>query len=86
MCIGSKPTVQAAAPPPVIVPAAQVPVPEVVKVDPKVEAEKIDADATAKTNTEIAARRVARRGSALSTGAGLAPSSALSAGKKTLGG
>lgn len=83
MCIGSKPTVQAA---PAIVPAAQVPVPEVVKVDPKVEADKIEADATAKTNTEIAARRVARRGSALSTGAGLASSSALSAGKQTLGG
>ncbi|MDO8775690.1 MAG: hypothetical protein Q7K57_44715 [Burkholderiaceae bacterium] len=83
MCIGSKPTVQAT---PVIVPAAQVPVPEVVKVDPKVEADKIDADATAKANTEIAARRTARRGSALSTGAGLAPSSALSAGKQTLGG
>lgn len=81
MCMGSKP-----APPPAIVPAAQVPVPDVVRVDPKVEAEKIDADATAKSNTEIAARKAARRGSALSTGAGLAPSSALSAGKQTLGG
>jgi len=82
MCIGgSKPSA------PAIVPAAQVPVPDVVKVDPKVEADKADAEATAKTNTEIAARRTARRGSALSTGAGLAPvSSALSAGKQTLGG
>lgn len=88
MCIGSKPAAPAAAPPPVIVPAAEVPVPEVVKVDPKVEAQKIEADATAKTNTEVAARRVARRGSALSTGAGLtsSSSSALSVGKQKLGG
>lgn len=82
MCIGGSPPAA-----PAIVPAAQVPVPDVVKVDPKVEADKIDAEATAKANTEIAARRAARRGSALSTGAGLAPaSSALSAGKQTLGG
>lgn len=86
MCIGGSAPAPVAAPTPAIVPAAQVPVPEVVKVDPKAEAEKIDADATAKTNTEIAARRTARRGSALSTGAGLTPSSALSAGKQTLGG
>jgi hypothetical protein len=68
--------------------AATPAVPEVVKVDPKVEADKADAEATVKANAEAAARRTTRRNSALSTGAGLGnvASTALSAGKTTLGG
>lgn len=73
---------------PVVAASNATAVPEVVKVDPKVEADKNDAEATIKANAEAAARRTTRRNSALSTGAGLGntASSALSAGKTTLGG
>lgn len=56
----------------------------VTPVDPQVAADKAAAEAAAKANEETAARRTARRQSALSTGAGQAES-ALSAGKTTLG-
>jgi hypothetical protein len=55
--------------------------PEVVRTDPKAEAEKAAAEAAAKANSEAAARRNSRRSSALATGAGETV-----AGKTTLGG
>lgn len=61
-------------------------VPQVVQVDPKVEADKAAAEAAAKANADAAARRTSRRSSSLSTGAGAEPASALGAGKTTLGG
>jgi hypothetical protein len=60
-------------------------VPPVVRTDPKAEADATAAEAQAKANAETAARRNAKRQSALSTGAGLA-ASAIGAGKTTLGG
>jgi len=60
--------------------------PEVVKRDPQAEADTAAAEAQAKANSETATRRVTRRQSALSTGAGLNTTSALGAGKTTLGG
>jgi hypothetical protein len=60
--------------------------PNVVKSDPLADADKTAAEAQAKANAETATRRTTRRMSALSTGAGLAPASALGAGKTTLGG
>jgi hypothetical protein len=60
--------------------------PEVVKRDPQAEADMAAAEAQAKANSETATRRVTRRQSALSTGAGLNTASALGAGKTTLGG
>jgi hypothetical protein len=60
--------------------------PQVVKTDSVADADKTAAEAQAKANAETATRRTARRKSALSTGAGLAPASALGAGKATLGG
>lgn len=71
MC-GSK---QSAPPPPAVVQP----------VDPQVAADAAAAEATAKANTEGAARNIARRKSALATGAGMQSSSALSSGKATLG-
>jgi hypothetical protein len=61
--------------------------PPVVQRDPKADALKADADSTALANADAAQRRTARRGSALRTGAGLASatSTALGAGKTTLG-
>lgn len=56
--------------------------PQVVKTDPKAEAEKAAAEAAAKANADAAARRNSRRNSALATGAG----SEVAAGKTTLGG
>ena len=55
--------------------------PQVVRTDPKAEAEKAAAEAMAKANAESAARRTSRRSSALATGAGEAV-----AAKTTLGG
>jgi hypothetical protein len=60
--------------------------PQVIRTDPVAEAEKAAAEAQSKANAETATRRVSKRTSALSTGAGLAPASALGAGKTTLGG
>lgn len=61
-------------------------VPDVVKpVDPQIAADKAAAEAAAKANADSATRTSARRISALSTGAGMAPASALSSGKTTLG-
>lgn len=63
--------------------------PEVVRVDPKAEAEKAAAEAAVAANADAAQRRTSRRASALSTGAGLgasSPGSALGYGKTTLGG
>lgn len=57
-------------------------VPQVVKTDPKAEAEKAAAEAAAKANADAAARRTSRRSSALATGAG----AETMAGKTTLGG
>ena len=59
--------------------------PEVVRVDPKAEAEKASAEAQVAANADAASRRTSRRASALSTGAGLGRS-ALGYGKTTLGG
>jgi len=55
----------------------------VVPVDPQIAADKAAAEAAAKANADGATRTKARRVSALSTGAGLAPASALSSGGKT---
>jgi hypothetical protein len=60
--------------------------PQVVKTDPVAEAAKAAAEAQATANAETATRRTTRRVSALSTGAGIAPASAMGAGKATLGG
>lgn len=59
--------------------------PQVVKSDPKAEAEAAAADAAVAANADAAARKTQRRMSALSTGAGVS-GSAISAGKPTLGG
>lgn len=59
------------------------PAPAPAREDPQVAADKAAADAASKANAESAARRVTRRASALSTGAG--NTSALSYGKTTLG-
>lgn len=60
--------------------------PEVVKTDPKADADKAAAEAAATANAEAAARRTSRRNSGLATGAGAEPATALGAGKTTLGG
>lgn len=63
--------------------------PEVVRVDPKAEADKAAADAAAAANAEAAARRTSKRRASLSTGAGVDnadAASAVSAGKSVLGG
>lgn len=64
--------------------------PDVVRIDPKAEAEKAAAEAAVAANADAANRRTTRRMSALSTGAGLgsvpATGSALGYGKTTLGG
>lgn len=57
--------------------------PEVVKVDPKAEADKAAAEAAQKANQSTAQRRRVQQQSALATGAGAA--SALTYGKQTLG-
>lgn len=93
MCGGSR---QAPAPAPAsmmtVSPAAPLaipapaPIPEVIKpVDPQIAADKAAAEGAAKANVEGAQRTIARRKSALATGAGMQSSSALSAGKATLG-
>lgn len=86
MC-GSKPSQAAAAPAPAPLPIpAPAPIPEVIKpVDPQIAADKAAAEAAAKANAEGAQRTIARRKSALATGAGMQSSSALSTGKATLG-
>lgn len=79
MCFGGGGKVSQAAPEPV-------PMPQVVKpVDPQIAADAAAAEAAAKANSEGAQRAVNRRKSALSTGAGMEPTSALSTGKATLG-
>ncbi len=60
--------------------------PEVVRRDPQAEADAAAAEAQAKANAETATRRVTRRQSAMSTGAGMNNASAIGAGKATLGG
>jgi hypothetical protein len=60
--------------------------PPIIRNDPVADAAKAAAEAQATANAETATRRTTRRMSALSTGAGLAPASALGAGKTTLGG
>ena len=59
--------------------------PQVIRTDPVADAAKAAAEAQATANAETATRRTTRRMSALSTGAGVA-TSAMSAGKTTLGG